>query len=145
MIRVSDKELKELCGIARGCKSVDGTARSDLVLAAFPAVVKELQMHRKYWDDDILDGTDGAHPAWWRGHDDTIASVVQQINKLLDGKNGEKFGKSTQPYHRLYRRIYRLRRIVEDVTAIVSSTDDVRLAIELIKGVLPNAEEDIPL
>ena len=31
-----------------------------------------------------LDGTDGAHPAWWRGHDNGVESVVQIIDRLLD-------------------------------------------------------------
>lgn len=134
--RFDMSQLKQLATIARQCSSEDGTARSDVVLEAVPDIVKELQMHRDYWDRDTLDGTDGAHPAWWRGHDDTIASVVKQINLLLDGKSTEKFGTSTQPYHRLYRRIYRLRRIVEDVQAIVETTEDPVLGYNLVKAVM---------
>lgn len=37
-------------------------------------------------DDPALDGTDAAHPAWWRGNDDGVKAVVKIVNDLLDGK-----------------------------------------------------------
>ena len=34
--------------------------------------------------DPKLDGTDLAHPAWWRGNDAGLDGAVYQINKILD-------------------------------------------------------------
>jgi len=35
-------------------------------------------------DNPELDGTDGAHPAWWRGCDSGVESTVQAIHQILD-------------------------------------------------------------
>lgn len=35
-------------------------------------------------DDTMWDGTDFAHPAWWRGHDDGAAGVIREVEKILD-------------------------------------------------------------
>jgi hypothetical protein len=35
-------------------------------------------------DDPIFDGTDGAHPAWWRGHDHAAAQLVAQRDAARD-------------------------------------------------------------
>ena len=35
-------------------------------------------------DNPNLDGTDLAHPAWWRGNDAGLDGAVYQINKILD-------------------------------------------------------------
>jgi len=37
-------------------------------------------------DDPELDGTDWAHPAWWRGHDQTFLQFCTLTTELLDGK-----------------------------------------------------------
>jgi len=38
-------------------------------------------------DDPELDGTDGAHPAYWRGEDYAIKAVCNKLNAILDGKS----------------------------------------------------------
>ncbi len=38
-------------------------------------------------DDPEMDGTDFAHPAWWRGHDHTTAMFCHAVNEILDGKD----------------------------------------------------------
>jgi len=37
-------------------------------------------------DNPEFDGTDGAHPAYWRGHDQAVAGLCQRITEILDGK-----------------------------------------------------------
>ncbi|TPJ86916.1 MULTISPECIES: hypothetical protein [unclassified Mesorhizobium] len=37
-------------------------------------------------DDPELDATDGAHPAWWRGHDHTATVFCKLVNDILDRK-----------------------------------------------------------
>ena len=44
-------------------------------------------------DDPELDGTDGAHPAWWRGTDCATAVVVRIVNDILDGTHRETSGR----------------------------------------------------
>jgi len=40
-----------------------------------------------YPDDPELDGTDAAHPAYWRGQDDGVRGVVMRIQRILDGQD----------------------------------------------------------
>lgn len=37
-------------------------------------------------DDPELDATDGAHPAWWRGHEHTAEVFCKLANEIMDGK-----------------------------------------------------------
>lgn len=37
------------------------------------------------WDAPDLDGTDGAHPAWWRGCDHGVSMTVRSLTRTLDG------------------------------------------------------------
>ncbi len=44
-------------------------------------------------DDPVFDGTDGAHPAWWRGNEAGGAEVVKAVQEMLEGKKqGGVFG-----------------------------------------------------
>jgi hypothetical protein len=38
-------------------------------------------------DDPDLDGTDGAHPAFWRGQDDGVRGAVRVIKRALEGRD----------------------------------------------------------
>jgi len=38
-------------------------------------------------DDESLDGTDDAHPAWWRGHDAGVDGTIKRVLMMLDGKD----------------------------------------------------------
>lgn len=59
------------------------------------------------WDDAELDGTDGAHPAWWRGHEHSVRVMCEMINAILDGKdNGH--GVSPEPWESTRRRMLNL-------------------------------------
>lgn len=43
-------------------------------------------------DDPQWDGTDAAHPAWWRGNDRGVEAVVEIISGVLDGKTPGTYG-----------------------------------------------------
>jgi hypothetical protein len=58
-------------------------------------------------DDKELDGTDFAHPAYWRGHDAAIAGLCYRINLILDGKDTGK-GVSQEPWESTRRRLLEL-------------------------------------
>lgn len=58
--------------------------------------------------DPIYDGTDAAHPAWWRGMCAGATAVAQMVTEILDGKdNGS--GVMYAPMEALRRRVLALR------------------------------------
>jgi hypothetical protein len=54
------------------------------IIAAAPAHVAA--------DNKEFDGTDFAHPAWWRGNDAGVETTVNIVNDVLDGKKTGAFG-----------------------------------------------------
>lgn len=56
-------------------------------------------------DDPEFDGTDFAHPAWWRGHEHTIAVTCQKVNEILDGKDDGAGENLEGPWRELRRRL----------------------------------------
>lgn len=59
-------------------------------------------------DDPEADGTDYAHPAWWRGNDAGVATLCRAIEALLDGQ--EPVGAvSGAEWDRVRRRVWELR------------------------------------
>lgn len=63
-------------------------------------------------DDAELDGTDAAHPAYWRGTDAGFASMCQQVSELLDGKSST--GVCAEPWNSLRHRIAALVQVHAD-------------------------------
>ena len=57
----------------------DEIDRISLTIAAKDTEIERL---RKAWDDPIFDATDGAHPAWWRGHDHGALAAFNEIERL---------------------------------------------------------------
>lgn len=66
-------------------------------------------------DDPELDGTDGAHPAWWRGNDDGVKSVVQILQKIIDGKDDGGGTMGYEPLEKLRRDMLAFRQALLDV------------------------------
>jgi hypothetical protein len=58
-------------------------------------------------DDPELDGTDWAHPAWWRGHDHTTKVFCHLVTEILDGKD-DGTGVNHEPWHTVRRRLLTL-------------------------------------
>jgi hypothetical protein len=54
-----------------------------------------------------LDGTDAAHPAWWRGQDYGAASICRALTEVLDGK--QLTGTCAEPLETLRRRVWEAR------------------------------------
>ena len=59
-------------------------------------------------DNKELDGTDAAHPTWWRGNDAGVAQVCAQINAILDG--ADVFGTAAEPWESTRRRVAEARK-----------------------------------
>lgn len=57
-------------------------------------------------DDTLFDGTDCAHPAWWRGYHDATIQFCQHVNKILDGKDSG--GIANEPWESTRRRLLEL-------------------------------------
>lgn len=58
-------------------------------------------------NDPEMDGTDGAHPAYWRGHDYTTKMFCALVIDILDGKdNGA--GANTEPWATVRKRLLSL-------------------------------------
>lgn len=53
------------------------------------------------------DGTDAAHPAWWRGNDAGVVSLCAEINAILDGKDSGR-GVAREPWEGVRRRLLAL-------------------------------------
>lgn len=58
-------------------------------------------------DRPDCDGTDAAHPAFWRGHDHAIKTACQMLNEIMDGR-AEPAGVSSEPWESTRRRLYAL-------------------------------------
>lgn len=54
-------------------------------------------------DDPQYDGTDFAHPSWWRGHDHAFQRLCQIVNEILDGKPIE--GTCSEPWESTRKRL----------------------------------------
>jgi hypothetical protein len=52
-------------------------------------------------DDPKLDGTDGAHPAWWRGHDAGVAAILVKIRKAVIERPDEPVAFASMELNRL--------------------------------------------
>ena len=59
------------------------------------------------WDNQEFNATDGAHPAWWRGHDYTALVFCQLVHKILDGQDDGR-GFNIEPWATLRRRLLAL-------------------------------------
>lgn len=62
-------------------------------------------MNIEYWDNPEFDGTDGAHPAFWRGQDDGVRGTVMRIDQILDGKDDGRGVVGYEPLEKLRRRL----------------------------------------
>lgn len=58
-------------------------------------------------DDPMLDATDWAHPAWWRGHEHTTQVFCDLVHKILDGRD-DGAGANHEPWQTLRRRLLAL-------------------------------------
>jgi hypothetical protein len=67
-------------------------------------VVKQTTSPATTVDRPEMDGTDYAHPAWWRGHEQTTATFCQKVNDILDGKD-DGSGVNHEPWGSLRRRL----------------------------------------
>lgn len=59
---------------------------------------------RRQIDDPECDGTDNAHPAWWRGNDQGVAVLCAKVADILDGKDDGR-GVSREPWDGTRRRL----------------------------------------
>ena len=100
--------------VAAFCLSASAEVREQLAYSekvcaerdALRAKVVELEaaLAEAREDHQELDGTDAAHPAWWRGHNYGSDSICRALTEVLDGK--EPSGTCGEPYETLRRRVW---------------------------------------
>ena len=64
-----------------------------------------------YKDDPEMDGTDFAHPAWWRGYEHGSASCINEVNRILDGDTSLQ-GACNEPWQSLRLRLFDIREML---------------------------------
>lgn len=65
-------------------------------------------------DDPIADGTDFAHPAFWRGEDSSMNAAVSWVERILDGRDDGAGTMGHEGLERVRRRVLDLMKRVED-------------------------------
>jgi hypothetical protein len=80
-------------------------------------------------DHPDLDATDGAHPAWWRGHDYTAKRLCQRVNEILDGNVPH--GVANEPWESTRRRLLSLVQARADAESRLDRADSLRMAAAL--------------
>lgn len=83
---------------------------SDYTLNLQKAIQKVLEPEWKklmdgVWDDEELDGTDFAHPAYWRGQDKVVQLFIKKVEKILNGKDDGSGVTNPKEFERLRRRM----------------------------------------
>jgi hypothetical protein len=53
------------------------------------------------YDDETLDATDGAHPAWWRGNDAGVSAILVKIRKAVIERPDEPVAFASMELNRL--------------------------------------------
>lgn len=68
-------------------------------------------------DDPSLDGTDGAHPAWWRGQDagvDKAAEVLERTTaRVIQSPNSRRLRRQCERVYKLEKEVAELRSALE--------------------------------
>lgn len=109
-------QLRALADTAR-----DGMRQLGEDLEASRAEVERLRvaLDEARKDNEELDGTDAAHPAWWRGNDAGVAQVCAQINAILDG--ADVFGTASEPWESTRRRVAEARKNLERLREVLEA------------------------
>lgn len=86
MPRLSDRELEAFLAMARDRDRIADAEVSPLfgLLQLMDAALTELQERREQDHDTAFDGTDAAHPSWWRGNDAGVAATCRILARALE-------------------------------------------------------------
>src|SRR5271169_1645376 len=84
------------------------------------AVHEALQQPRQYMDNPEMDGTDFAHPAWWRGQDRALLGFVNEVNRILDGTE-DLSGTCNEPWQSLRERLFDIRRLLSIAAHVIAN------------------------
>lgn len=135
-----DHGVKNSCYKLRG--GSDGKAISSmedwgLVAAlhnAFPTIRAEID---RLQDNPELDGTDAAHPAWWRGEEYAVERLCREINSILDGESLA--GVCGEPWESTRQRIARLQAELADAIREAVAAERIRCAA-ISRHLYPNSK-----
>lgn len=91
-------ECRAVCGHAAGCP--------EEIWKEHMAAVKRTPL-KIIPDDPEADGTDFAHPAWWRGYEHSCRTFCQLVTEILDGKDDGR-GANYEPWGTVRQRLVKL-------------------------------------
>ncbi len=75
-------------------------------------------------DNPELDGTEGAHPAWWRGQEHgAIGTTISMMNAFREERHSGKF--SNPLMNELREKIWNMRDKIEKMKKIVSPESEI--------------------
>ena len=77
------------------------------------------EVERLRSNNEDADGTDYAHPSYWRGSDAAFAAMCEQLRKILDGEDDCK-GKCQEPWDTLRRRVLELVRHQRGIDKVIA-------------------------
>lgn len=86
-------------------------------------------------DDPECDGTDAAHPAYWRGHDHAVAVLCQKVTEILDGKDDGK-GIASEPWEPVRRRLMSMRESADELRVLMAVIGKYPLIAAAVKKAL---------
>lgn len=87
-------------------------------------------------DDPHWDGTDFAHPAWWRAHDHTVKMLCQHINAVLDDPGRADRGHGASPWHETRQRIANM---VRDGNRVARKVEDLMIEVMRLRQIVNGA------
>jgi len=110
--------------------------RGGLQVQMQPAQQQQVQVTRRLGDDPALDGTDFAHPAWWRGEEHATTMVVERLERIFAGGDDGSGVLNHDGLERLRRRILRLweQTLPQPVKETFTVTEPVDPFIEAIRS-----------
>lgn len=114
--------------------------RDCAILAIDAALTEQAAGHRQ--DDPMMDATDGAHPAWWRGHDHTARVFCQIVTKILDGQD-DGHGFNVEPWGTVRQRLLALTEQAAELGRVVEWKDAAIRDVLDSQGGRPDEHSDI--
>jgi hypothetical protein len=114
---LSDEELRRVVQLVAQYREIGSLRDGDL--AEFRTLINRHRGAGGIPDDPEWDGTDAAHPAYWRGEEDGVKSAMWKITEILD--HGARGGAYSLPeVQRVVDRIDGMRNELESLRKLVT-------------------------
>jgi hypothetical protein len=129
--------LKKLMAHIDGDSACDHIRCMYALVSACPLLIAEVERLRS--NNEVTDGTDYAHPSYWRGSDAAFAAMCEQLRKILDGED-DCSGKCQEPWDTLRRKVLALRQELATAKKIGAAEELERMAEPYIHEYLAGSQ-----